>query len=137
MILRNAIPGKAELGQFGLRHRHALLGGAGIPRGRRGVVALDPGAVLVKHGDVELCREVPLLRRKFEPSRRVRQALRHALATREHSAQGELRLGIAGIGGRAVPQRSLHLGRCRAVTGGVHARQGQHGRRIPHSRGLP
>jgi len=66
--------------------------------------------------DVELRREVTLLRGSLEPSRRVLDAPWHALAAGEQRAQGKLGLGLAGIGGRPVPERRLHLTGCGTAT---------------------
>jgi hypothetical protein len=136
-IGRHAVPGEVKLAKLGLRHGHALLGGAGIPRRRRGHVTRDPGTVQVKHRDIELGVGVPLLSGPFEPARRVIEALWHALAAGVHSAQGELCLGFARSGGCPVPFRGLDLARCGAVTEIVQAGEAQHRGRIPHLRGSP
>src|SRR5207302_3378774 len=96
MVLRHTLAGEVELPELGLRRRHALLGGAAIPFGRLGGVALDPITVAVADRDIELRRAMPLLGRAGKPSRRVFQPLWHPLAAGMQRAQGELALGIAG-----------------------------------------
>ncbi len=137
MVCRDALPGKVELAKFGLRHHHALLGRAGKPGGRLGGVALNPGAVQAKYGDVELGGEVALLGGLLEPSRCVIDAFWHALALCKQRADRKLRLGLARVGGFPIPQRRLDLAGRPAMTLGVHPRQAQHRRCVSGSRGEP
>ncbi len=135
MILRHSLPGEIELGEFGLRRRHVLLGGAGIPCRRLGRVALDPAAVKVEHRDVELRRAVSALCGGSEPLRRGIEPLRHPLAARVQRTQGELRLGIACFGGGAEPERTFDIARSRTFAAGMHVSQAQHRRPIAYAGG--